>query len=325
MTTLFNNIKDRYIKDLKVGTKVDWYYKLLSVSKKTKRDGGLYLALELMDRTGKVPAKVWDDAETCSRMLQGGKVYKISGYVNEFMNQKEIKVDSIRPVSAEDKGFVEADFVEKADFNIDALFDQMIETLKSHIQNPPLLRLIDLFAEEYKEKFKLHYGAQKVHHAYLGGLLKHTHSMVNFAVLTAQHYNLDKELLLTGVLFHDVGKIFEFTISPSIELTREGGLVGHIFISNRIFLELKDQVEGFPEDLSLKIQHLIISHHGEKEFGSPEVPKTPEAFALHIIDLLDSKLSIMSEALQASETKGLFTDYLHPLGRRLYIDNDDEK
>lgn len=321
---LFDSIKDKYIKDLNVGEKVDWYYKLVSISKKTRRDGGLYLALELMDKTGKIPAKIWENVESYLKVLRAGNVYKTTGYVNEFMNKKEIKIDSMNPVSSKDKDYNEADFVEQASFDTEALFNKMIDTLKANINNDYLLRLVDLFTQSYKEKFKSHYGAQKIHHAYLGGLLKHTHSMVELALFIARHYSLDKELLLTGVLFHDIGKIFEFDISPSVNLTADGGLLGHLLIGNRIFLELTEKIEDFPEELSVKIQHLIISHHGEKEFGSPEVPKTPEAFALHVIDLLDSKITIMTEAVQQSETNGLFTDYLYPLGRRVYIDKNDE-
>jgi len=322
--SLFDNVNDKYIKDLKVGLKVDWYYKVTSISKKTKRDGGIYLALELMDKTGKIPAKIWDNVESCLKLLREGKVYKIAGYMNEFMKKKEIKIDIISPASPGDKDYNEADYIEQASFDTEILFNTMIDTMKANIKNEYLLRLIDLYTQNYKEEFKTHYGAQKIHHAYLGGLLKHTSSMMELALFIARHYALDTELLLTGVLFHDSGKAFEFTISPSVNLTVEGGLLGHLMIGNRIFLELSDKIDGFPEDLRVKIQHMIISHHGEKEFGSPEVPKTPEALALHVIDLLDSKVNIMREAVQASETGGPFTDYLYPLGRRVYIDNKDK-
>lgn len=316
--SLFDNINDRYVKDLKVGVKVDWYYKLAAVSKRTKRDGGLYLALELMDKTGKIPAKVWSNVDACLKLLKEGEVYRIAGSVNEYMSKREIKVDGVKAINPADKDFNEADFMEQAGFDTEALFNGMIDALRANIENPHLLLLIDLFVKRYKEKFKTHYGAQKIHHAYLGGLLKHTKSMLDLALFVGRHYSLDTDLLLTGVLFHDVGKMFEFKISPAVSLTAEGGLLGHLVIGSRIFSELSGQIDGFPEDLSLKISHLIVSHHGEKEFGSPEVPKIPEAFALHAIDLLDSKLNIMSEAIEGLESKDLFTEYLYPLGRRLY-------
>ncbi|MCI0471097.1 MAG: OB-fold nucleic acid binding domain-containing protein, partial [Candidatus Aminicenantes bacterium] len=176
--SLFENVKDRYIKDLKVGAKVDWNYKLVGLSKKSKRDGGLYLALELMDKTGKIPAKIWDNAEAFLKLLQEGNVYRTIGSVNEFMNKKEIKIDSMNPVPPGDRSYDEADFVESAPFDTEDYFNKMIGLLKANVTNEYLLQVIDLFVQDYKEKFKMHYGAQKIHHAYPGGLLKHTYSMM---------------------------------------------------------------------------------------------------------------------------------------------------
>jgi 3'-5' exoribonuclease len=313
------NLK-RFIKDLQVGEKADGYYRVSNVAKRSKKDGSAFLTLQLMDKTGKIPAKIWDNADHYFKLIREGDVYKINGYVNEYMNQKEVKVDGMRAVSSADADFDREDLVEAAGFDTNELFAGMIKTIKAHVTNPCLLQLVDLFTGEYGERFKNHYGAQKVHHAYLGGLLKHTCSMIELAVFCAGHYaHLDKELLLTGVLFHDTGKMFEFNVVPVVDSTMEGGLLGHLVISNNLFLELKNKIPGFPEELSCKIQHLIVSHHGEKEFGSPEVPKIPEAFVLNILDLLDSRLSIVAETVKSSGTKGLFSDYVNVLGRRLYV------
>ncbi|MDQ1352716.1 MAG: hypothetical protein QG657_3022 [Acidobacteriota bacterium] len=322
---LFDSQMKKFIKDLQVGQQVDTYYKLQAVEKRLKKDGTFFLALELMDKTGKIPAKVWDSAEASLKILKPGNMYRLKGYVNEYMNKKEIKVDGIRPASTADKDFDAGDFEEKSNFDTGALFNQLIETVKSNLTRPYYLQLVDGFVAAYSEKFKSHYGAQKIHHAYLGGLLEHTYSMVKLAVFIAEHYSLDKELLLIGTLFHDVGKIFEFSITPVPQATMQGGLVGHIVLGNGIFLELKNKIQGFPEELSIKIQHLIISHHGEKEFGSPEVPMIPEAYALHVIDLLDSRIKIMEEAIKNAETGGIFSDYINALSRRLYVEKGEKE
>lgn len=308
----------KYIKDLKtVGEKVDGFYKIASAQKRIKKDGGSFLTLELMDRTGKIPAKVWNNADPFFKKIEEGKVFKIVGSVNEYMNKREIKVDTLK--LAVDGDYEPDDFMEEAGFDTEATFKEMMEFVKTHVTDPHLLQLADLFANKYGERFRIHYGAQKVHHAYLGGLMEHTFSIMKLAVMCADHYKLDKDLLVVGALFHDIGKMFEFRISPIIETTMAGGLLGHITIGVNMFHDLKKQIPDFPRDLAYKIQHLMISHHGEKEYGSPEIPKTSEAFVLHILDLLDSRLQIVDEALEASEAKGQFTDYIHVLSRRLYL------
>jgi 3'-5' exoribonuclease len=317
-------IPNKMIKDFKVGEKIDTYFKVISIDKKTKKDGNAFLALVLMDKTGKIPAKIWNNADQYFSLVEAGEVYRINGKINEFMDQKQLKVDGLRAVTPSDNDYNKEDFQEESKFDTQELFNWMITTLKGHIQTPPVLKLVDFFVEEYSEAYKDHYGAQKIHHAYLGGLLEHTFSMMELAIFCADHYNLDKELLLMGVLFHDLGKMYEFKISPTVEATLEGGLLGHLVIGTQKFLELKNRIPDFPEELSIKIQHLIVSHHGEKEFGSPEVPKIPEAFALHIIDLMDSKMQIVKETIEKSETKGLFSDYIHVLSRRLLIEKKGE-
>ncbi len=317
---LFDNQMKKFIRDFQVGQRVDNYFRVVVLDKRTKKDGGVFLTLELMDKTGRMPAKVWNNAESTFKILKVGEVYRMNGVVNEYQNKKELKVDGIRPVSPEDKDFNPRDFTEKAAFDTQALFKQLLELLKSNLADSHLIRLVDEFAATYGERFMNHYGAMKIHHAYLGGLLEHTYSMAGLALEIAKHYNLDRDVLLMGVLFHDSGKMFEFDVFPAAEATMEGGLLGHIMISHSLFVKLKDKVANFPRELACKIQHLIISHHGEKEYGSPEVPRTPEAMAMHIIDLLDSKLKIMEEAVKGSESQGLFTDYVHAMGRRMFID-----
>lgn len=324
--TLFENTKphtiapEKNIKDLRVGDAVDGYFKLAALDKRNKRDGGTFLSLELMDRTGKIPAKVWNKADHYFNILKTGEICKVKGIVSEYMSQKEIKVDHIRLVPPSEEGIDRSRFEQQPDFDTRKLFQEMVDTLNANITSPHVQQLVDLFAREYGEKFSKHYGAQKIHHAYLGGLLEHTHSIIKLAVMCARHYSLDMDLLLAGALFHDLGKMYEFDIIPAVETTLEGGLLGHLIIGNAKFLELKSQIPGFPEELSCKIQHLIISHHGEKEFGSPEVPKIPEAYVLHSLDMLDSRLKIMSENLEKTETKGLFSQYINVLGRRLLAD-----
>ncbi len=307
------------IKDLKIGQRVSGYYRVLEVKKK-KYDGGDFLILQLMDKTGRITAKVWEDVEEVLRLIQPGAIVHVSGDVDDYRGKKEIRIRQLRPRSASDKPIDERDFQETPSFDTDALWQEMLDLLRSHLTTPPLRQLVEQFALTYGETFKIHYGAQKIHHAYPGGLLEHTVTLLKLALLVAPLYGLDPELLALGALFHDLGKLFEFKTQPAPETTREGGLLGHVLISQNLFLQLKDKIPDFPADWTLKIQHLIIAHHGEKEFGSPEVPKTPEAYTLHLLDLLDSRLAIFRETRNSSEGPQLFSDFLSSLGTRILVD-----
>lgn len=323
--SLFKNQEEIEVKDLQVGDRIKQYYKILKINKRSKKNGDPFLTLELMDKTGKIEGKIWNNVESYLKLVKPGDIYKIQGMVNEYMNKIEIKIESLKPISPEDPKPNLEDFVEQPPYDTDKLFSEMIATFNSNLKNEFLVRLIDRFQNKYQGRFKEHYGAQKIHHAYIGGLLEHTYSVVKLAIKIADHYNLDKDLMMIGALFHDLGKIKEFEIKPAINTTMEGGLIGHIIIGNQIFLELKNDIDHFPEDLSIRIQHLIISHHGEKEFGSPEVPKIPEAYALHIIDLLDSKLKIFQKITEQSENGNSFSEYIHALNRRIHIPKNEKK
>ncbi|MEN8154114.1 MAG: HD domain-containing protein [Acidobacteriota bacterium] len=315
---MIKNTDRKFIKDLIVGEQVESYFRIISFTKRLKRDGNPFLTLTFMDKTGQIGGKIWESIEQIMNILEEGKIFRINGSINEYQGTKEIKVDSIGLATPDGDLIKESDFIEEAPFDTEKMFSDMIVFMRSRISSEYILQLIESFKSKYKEKFCSHYGAQKIHHAYTGGLLRHTFSVIKVADLLADFYELDKDILLTGAFFHDIGKMEEFTVFPSISLTEEGGLEGHIVIGLRIFSKLTSEIKGFPESEAKKIRHAIISHHGEKDFGSPEVPKTREAFVLHIVDLLDSKLDIINNAIKNSEKRSDFTDYIPLLGRRLY-------
>lgn len=319
---LFKNIERRWIQEINVGEQLDEFYRIVEINKRLKRDGAPFLTLVLMDKTGRAPAKVWENVEKYQSLIRDGEIYRVTGLVTEYKGQKEIRIDRINtpPNGSEIKM---EDYTEEAAFDTESLFDGMMTLVKKHLSNPHVIQLTELFAAEYKTAFKSHYGAQKIHHAYLGGLLEHTHSIIKLAIQLADHYSLNKDILLTGALFHDSGKMFEFTTAPAVGMTLEGGLLGHLIIGNDLFNRLKSQIPDFPDELAVMIRHLIISHHGEREFGSPEIPKTREAYALHVLDLLDSKLKIFDQVIDGADKNQLFSDYIPVLERRIFIPSDE--
>lgn len=317
--TLFDEYRSKPVKDLKAGDRIRNVFKVLKIEKRTKKNGEPYLSLELMDPTGKIGAKIWSQVNTYLSLIKAGGLFRFSGTVNEYRNQPQLKIDSLNPVADDDPEVNRSDFDEQAPFDVDQAFREMIKTVNGAITDPSLSRLADEFEKQYGRAFREHYGAQKIHHAYAGGLLEHTHSTIRLAIMIADFYGLNRELMAVGALFHDIGKLLEFTRTPAVETTPEGGLIGHIILGSQLFLELQAGIEDFPPDLSLQIRHLIVSHHGEREFGAPEVPRTPEAFALHMIDMLDSKLTIFREAIDAADAHSRFSEYNRILGRRLFV------
>jgi 3'-5' exoribonuclease len=310
----------RFIESLQVGENVSWFYRVQEIVKKKTKNGDDFLDLILLDKTGRLAAKIWNNVEEYHKLIRAGEIYKVSGEIRDYRGKKQITISHLRAVADGDPGFSPGDYNEAPPFDSDTLLSETFSLLKDNVSDPYLSKLRDLFQEEYGPVFSRAYGAQKIHHAFAGGLLQHTHSLLKLILAIAPHYGLDKELLLIGALFHDIGKTAEFRSQPALETTLAGGLLGHLVISLTIFMEMKNRIPDFPEPLSLRIQHLIVSHHGEKEFGSPEVPKTPEAYTLHLLDLLDSRLNIFSEQLKAGETQKLFSEFNQALGTRILLD-----
>ncbi|MCJ7524500.1 MAG: HD domain-containing protein [Candidatus Aminicenantes bacterium] len=309
----------RFIDSLQTGENVSWFYRLQEIVKKKTKNGDDFLDLTLMDKTGRLPAKVWNNVGEYHKLLQAGGIYRISGEIRDYRGKKQITVTHLRAIVSGDPGFDPGDFNETPPFDSEALLAEAFSLLDGNLSDPHLRRLSELFKEEYGPVFSQAYGAQKIHHAFAGGLLQHTHSLLKMILAIAPQYELDKELLLIGALFHDIGKTAEFKTQPALETTLAGGLLGHLVISLKIFLEMKNKVADFPEPLSIRIQHLIVSHHGEKEYGSPEVPKTKEAYLLHLLDLLDSRLNIFSEQLKNGDAQKLFSDFNQALGTRILL------
>ena len=320
--TLFGNIKAQWVKELKNGQGVDTLFRVLESSLRTKRDGSPYLTLTLMDRTGRIPAKIWQGAERAQEKIIPGKIHSVTGMVSDFRGSLEIRVDRIQTAPESLTEVREDDFMESATFNVDVAFNEMVSFIRERLHRPEMKKLLDVFVADHGKEFRRHFGARKIHHAWPGGLLNHTDSMVRLSASVADHYSLDRDILLMGALLHDLGKTREYRTEPALEDTLEGGLLGHIVISMEMFANLCAQVPDLPETVRLHIRHLIVSHHGEREYGSPEVPKTREAMALHAIDLLDSKLSIFREAQMGTRAEEGFTDYVHVIGRRLLVQKD---
>jgi len=285
---------------------------------KPKKTGEPYLALTLADRTGQIEAKMWDNVEDAIDTFEQDDFLKVKGLLNKYKNRFQLTIHKVRKMEEAEVDF--SDYLPKTTKNIDELW-QMLAAFISSFQNPYLKALVHSFMAdpEIAQAYRNAPAAKTLHHAYIGGLLDHVVSLFRSCDLMSRNYpQIDRDLLLTGAFLHDIGKIHELTYTRSFTYSTEGQLLGHMVIELEMLHRKIAQVEGFPPELKILVEHMIISHHGQYEFGSPKLPMFPEALMLHYLDDLDSKMESMRAHFEReSDFESAWTSYNPSLGRSL--------
>src|SRR4051795_506189 len=283
-----------------------------------KKTGEPYLSLQLADKTGEIEAKMWDNVEEVMHTFDRDDFVKAKGLMQLYQKRAQFTIHRLRRLEDSEVDF--GDYFPCSERNPDDMFREL-QNLIAGMGNPHLRSLLQavLRDESIAEKFKIAPAAKRIHHACRGGLLEHVLSLCTLAKLTARHYrDVDLDLVLTGAVLHDIGKIEELSYYRSFGYSSEGQLLGHIVIGLKILADKVRDIEDFPPRLRTLVEHLIISHHGELEFGSPKVPSFPEALLLHHLDNLDSKMEAMRSTLQkASFIEADFTGWVPSLERML--------
>ena len=260
------------------------------------RSGRDYLDLELADASGSILGRAWSDSGALSTEFAARGYVKFRGQVQSYRDQLQLKVDQCRQANEQDRadGFDESRLVPTTKFDIAALDKRLRVLLADQIERPVLRRLAEETLAAHGETLRIHPAAKGIHHAFRGGLLEHVVSMMELASKFADQYaELDRDLMLLGVLFHDLGKIQELGAMPDNDYTPVGRLVGHVVLGRDLLRERTAAIPDFPDDLRLLLEHLVLSHQGRKEYASPVEPMTAEALALHAIDDIDSKLAVL--------------------------------
>ncbi len=268
------------------------------------RNGKKYLSLSLSDRSGKLNARMWERVEILSEQFQNGDFVKVKGHVQLFQNRRQIVLHDICLAQPEDyqvKDFVASDRVEP-----ERMYNELCR-LVCETQNPFVRQLLEntIKDPEIRQKLMQSPAAKSIHHAYLGGLLEHILSITNMMKFLAEHYRplLDRDLLVFGAIYHDIGKLWELQLADGIQYTDRGRLVGHMTIACELIDEKAAEIERFPSELKDVLKHIVLSHHGKLEYGSPKRPKFPEALVVAMIDDLDSKLNTIFQFME-SELEG---------------------
>ncbi len=315
-------MKNQYVNTLQEGDIVNDVFVATRNDLRTKQDGGKFLGMVFKDRTGEVGGIMWNNAVQTSKRFEVGDVVSVRGRVSVYQGRNQVVVDQVVPLregeyDTEDLVFTPEDTREHLDG-----FREILDT----IEEPHIRQLVDKFMADadFVSRFTHAAAAKKWHHEHRGGLVRHCYEMARIAQTMCELYPaLDRDVLLAGILLHDLGKLSEMTHDLHVDYTTEGKLIGHLQIGADMAIEKMNTIEGFPEKIRVQLLHLILSHHGELQFGSPVVPKTLEAIVLHHIDNLDAQAAAISRIVEETRERGQkWSDYL-PLIERVIWTKDD--
>ena len=311
---LAGRMKDIYIGDLlgfDEGKTFDSFFLVLAKQQRTTRSNKPYLNLILGDKTGQIEGRVWDPGDPrIAKEFERGDMVKVRGSFSRYEDRAQVKVDQLRKALAGEAD--KMDMLPATSSDVGVLWAQLEASVES-LANPDLKRLLkalladSAMAQAYREAP----AARQLHHAWLGGLLEHVVSLLGLADRVAAHYALlDRDLLVTGVILHDIGKIRELVWETGFDYTVEGVLLGHIQMGVDLVEKTIAGLPGFPDRLRTLVLHMILSHHGKLEFGSPKLPMIPEALVLNFLDDLDAKMQAMASEFEKSAREGRAPDEL---------------
>ena len=307
-----------YVKDIHDKQQVKSIFMVAKKTATSSKAGKPFLAITLRDRTGDLDARIWEQTEERDAKFAKGDLVLVDGPVTTFQGRIQLKIDSIEKASPE--GLDLAEFAPPPKAAPGERAFQQIGEMVDRLQDPHLKALLRAFLddESFAADFKHAPAAKSVHHSHSGGLADHTASVMRLAQRVADQYpQADRELMIAGAFLHDIGKPREMSIERGTEYTDEGRLVGHLVIAAQLIHERCAKLEGFPRALEMHLTHIVLSHHGSHEFGSPRLPQTLEAMIVHYLDEMDSRVGSWLEIMQRDSGES-WTDFQKLYGRHLY-------
>lgn len=314
-------MKEQYVSDLKKDDRINTVFVIRGKAQRTKKDGKKYCILTLQDKSGFIDGLIWNDSLIDFDNIDEGDFVRIdNGIVNEYRSKKQIEISSIKKLD-DIENLDRSDFEKTAKKDIKKMTSTLMDYINS-VENVYLKKLLDMFFldDDFLRIFCNATAAVQYHHAYRGGLLEHTNSVLKICDWLSNFYeNLDRDLLISGAIFHDIGKTREYEVSIPIKVTDEGKLLGHITIGYGMVHKKIMKIKNFPPGLRDRLLHIILSHHGHKEFGSPRRPKTLEAFIVYHVDYMDAEIGGFSEVIKENSQKADWSEYLRNFERSLFL------
>ncbi len=319
--------KSTFVEELRAGEPVQTVFLARTVEKKMSRDGEPFLHLVLVDRTGEVVGRAWNDTEMLASRIAADDFIALRGETKTFGKELYIEIADLDRVP--DSDVERADFFAVSRWSGDLLMEQIGELIDASIESVGVRRFLHaaLIDEIVAARFAEAPAAMRNHHAYLGGLAEHVLSMARLAVRICDHYAsyypglVDRDLVIAGCVLHDLAKVWELDWRRATDYSDQGRLVGHIPMGIQFVRRVADSLQPpLPEETVFRLEHLVASHHGELEYGSPVVPQTPEAHLLHQIDMIDSRMNMCwNEAKEAFGNGERWSGYSRALGGRLFV------
>ena len=297
------------ISEFKEGSDIRGFFLCVEKHLRNTRGGDLYLDMVLRDKTGQITAKLWKDVSEYHDKFSAGDAVVVAGNVDVYLDKLQLNIKKINVASVQSYGrygYDPALIVPSAKGDVKLMWKELMSIIKQ-INNKYLKMLVTSIYKKYEKQLLTHPASVVMHHNYRSGLLEHTLSMAKVGLPLAQHYNVDIDLLITGILLHDIGKVKEITSELEASYSDDGNLIGHIVLGRDIAVEAAKKIKYFPTDLLQKVEHLILSHQGQYDWQSPKKPKFREALLLHLIDNMDAKLNLMEKAIDEDVEEGKWT------------------
>jgi len=316
-------MKALYASNIQDNQAVDSLFLVSAKNHGVTKGGNSYLVLKLLDRSGEIEGRVWDRADDLGRGFDKNDFVRVRGQALLYQGKVQIRVQDVMKV--DENQIAAEDFLPRSSFDPDAMLEAL-QTILREIKNPHLLALAESFFadNELMHLLKRAPGAKTIHHPFLSGLLEHTLSLLKLILKVVENYNgVDVDLLLMGGFLHDIGKVYEFSYERAVEYTDAGQLLGHLVMEVEMVDQKIASIPEFPPELAMLVKHMLVSHHGAYEFGSPKLPQTLEAVMLHSLDDLDGKIQAI-QSLPDKEPGSKWTAFHRAYGRSFYRRSADE-
>jgi 3'-5' exoribonuclease len=308
-----------FIAELKPNQEVTSAFVAADKQLRVTRNGAAFVTLRLVDRTGEVVGRIWENADEWGKLIPVGGVVAVTGRCETYKGELQLNIRQIQPLERHEVD--PADFLPVCGLDLGVL-TQQLKRMVGSLKHPSLQRLMQAILDDrpLMDRFKRAPAAKSMHHAYLGGLLEHTVSVTTLASIMAKHYvELNRDLLVAGAILHDIGKTGEFIYDLAIDYSDSGRLLGHMILGLQIVEDKIRSIGDFPPEQAVVLKHLILSHHGEHEFGAVKLPMTREAFVLHLVDDMDAKMNALQRIIdQTGEAGATWSTYQPALQRFIY-------